>query len=144
MQRCEPQSQGDTGGSAGLLGSLAALRDSLVERGSNLVVRCGALPEVLGQLVLESGAAEILAEEEVEYRSASLSVSITTSRGMLQHLMCNVTVVISAEVHDAPSSADGTEELVSSGTAKFGRAGSVHGLQHLLFQNESDIVTKVV
>ena len=83
MQRCEPQSQGDTGGSAGLLGSLAALRDSLVEQGSNLVVRCGALPEVLRQLVLESGASEIIAEEEVEYRSASIpSVSITTSRGI--------------------------------------------------------------
>ena len=34
------------------------------------MVRCGGLPEVLGQLVLETGAAEILAEEEVEYRFA--------------------------------------------------------------------------
>ena len=68
------------GGIAGLLGSLGALRDSLVERGSNLVVRCGALPEVLGQLVLESGAAGIIAEEEVEYRLAC------TNQRMLRRL----------------------------------------------------------
>lgn len=30
------------------------------------------LPNVLRQLVLETGAAEIMAEEEVEYRSASI------------------------------------------------------------------------
>lgn len=33
------------------------------------MVRIGALPEVLQQLLAESGATEIVAEEEVEYRS---------------------------------------------------------------------------
>ena len=66
------RSLGHTQGFAGLLGSLGALRESLLERGSNLVVRWGALPEMLSQLVLECGAAEIIAEEEVEYRSSSV------------------------------------------------------------------------
>lgn len=59
----------ESNASTGLLGSLSALRESLIEKGSNLVVRCGVLPEVLQALVMESGAEEIIAEEEVEYRS---------------------------------------------------------------------------
>ena len=37
-------------------------------KGSGLVVRYGALPELLRELVLETGAAKIIAEEEVEHR----------------------------------------------------------------------------
>ena len=55
-------------GCAGLLGALGALKECLTLKGSNLVVRYGALPQLLRELVLESGAAEIIAEEEVEHR----------------------------------------------------------------------------
>ena len=37
-------------------------------KGSGLVVRYGALPKLLRDLVLETGAAGIIAEEEVEHR----------------------------------------------------------------------------
>lgn len=55
-------------GCAGLLGALGALRKSLNVKGSGLVVRYGALPKLLRELVLETGAAGIIAEEEVEHR----------------------------------------------------------------------------
>ena len=51
-----------------LLGALSALRESLSVKGSGLVVRYGALPELLRELVPETGAAGIIAEEEVEHR----------------------------------------------------------------------------
>ena len=53
---------------AGLLGALGALKESLTVKGSNLVVRYGALPKLLRELVLETGATGIIAEEEVEHR----------------------------------------------------------------------------
>lgn len=71
--------------STGLLGSLSALRESLIEKGSNLVVRCGVLPEVLRELVAESGAEEIIAEEEVEYRSVYAFFALFHV-GLLWHL----------------------------------------------------------
>ena len=55
-------------GYAGLLGALGALKESLTKKGSDLVVRYGALPMLLRDLVLETGAAGIVAEEEVEHR----------------------------------------------------------------------------
>lgn len=70
-------------GSAGLLGALSALKESLLERGSDLVVRQGPLLEVLPRLVLESGAAEIIAEEEVEYRSVVMTPSAVATQLMV-------------------------------------------------------------
>ena len=48
-------------------------------------MKCGALPEVLRQLVHDSGASEIIAEEEVEYRSTfiPLPTDHCISRGLL-------------------------------------------------------------
>ena len=76
--------------STGLLGSLSALRESLIEKGSNLVVRCGVLPEVLRKLVAESGAEEIIAEEEVEYRSV-YAFFVPFYNGLLWHLTGGIT-----------------------------------------------------
>ncbi|CAK0783042.1 hypothetical protein CVIRNUC_006237 [Coccomyxa viridis] len=80
-------------GVPGLLGALGALRKSLNVKGSGLVVRYGALPKLLRELVLETGAAGIIAEEEVEHRwlealreaTAGLpeGVRITTWKGSL-------------------------------------------------------------
>ena len=76
--------------STGLLGSLSALRESLIEKGSNLVVRCGVLPEVLRELLEDSGAEEIIAEEEVEYRSV-YAFFAPFYNGLLWHLTGGIT-----------------------------------------------------
>lgn len=53
---------------AGLVGAVAALRESLQRLGSTLVVRCGSLQQVLPAVVQQFNAGEVVTEEETEYR----------------------------------------------------------------------------
>ena len=70
-------------GCAGLLGALGALRKSLNVKGSGLVVRYGALPKLLRELVLETGAGGIIAEEEVEHRYSYIVDQYAISIGVV-------------------------------------------------------------
>lgn len=61
----------ETACGAGLLGAVRALRAALRQRGSELVIRSGALQAVLPGLARQTGAYQIVAEEEVEHRYTS-------------------------------------------------------------------------
>lgn len=56
------------GSAAGLLGAVKALRESLQQVGSNLVVLSGNMEEVIPQAAVQYGASSIILEEEVEYK----------------------------------------------------------------------------
>lgn len=54
----------------GLLGSLADVRHSLQGKGSDLVIRLSSLQEAFQEVAQQCSGGEIIAEEEVEHRSA--------------------------------------------------------------------------
>lgn len=53
---------------AGLIGAVTALKQSLQELGSDLVILHGPLDTVLPHLVSSTQAGSLVLEEEVEYR----------------------------------------------------------------------------
>lgn len=53
---------------AGLLGAVKALRESLQQLGSNLLVLTGDMEDVIPQAAALHGASSIILEEEVEYK----------------------------------------------------------------------------
>lgn len=52
----------------GLLGSLADIRQSLQEMGSNLMVRTGPLQQTFQEVHQQCQASSVILEEEVEHR----------------------------------------------------------------------------
>eukprot|EP00891_Asterochloris_glomerata_P003213 jgi/Astpho2/3213/Aster-x0568 len=79
-------------GIEGLVGAVAALRESLQRLGSTLVVRCGSLQQVLPAVVQQFNAGEVVTEEETEYRwhrsvdqvAAALPADVTFTQWRLQ------------------------------------------------------------
>jgi deoxyribodipyrimidine photolyase len=58
----------------GLLGAVAALREGLRARGSDLLVRVGPAAAEVPEVARLLGAACVVAEEEVEHRRAQLTL----------------------------------------------------------------------